>query len=106
MDVWSKNFSCSNQLGRGISKAILLFLAHWHVSSCFVPTHAHQQNGSGKQKHHHIIEVGLSLLAQSSMPLNFWDETFITAAYLINRLLSKVIQNDTPFERLFHQPPN
>jgi histone deacetylase 1/2 len=47
--------------------------------------------------------VGLSLLAQASMPLKFWDEAFITATYLINILPSKVINNTSPLERLFHK---
>ena len=51
----------------------------------------------------HIVEVGLSLLAHASMPLKFWDEAFITATYLINRLPSKIINNQTPLECLFHQ---
>jgi hypothetical protein len=41
-----------------------------------------------ESKHRHIVEVGLALLAHASMPLKFWDETFITATYLINRLSS------------------
>lgn len=40
------------------------------------------------------------------MPLKFWDEAFITATYLINRLPSKVIQFDTPLECLFHKKPD
>jgi hypothetical protein len=71
-----------------------------HHVSC---PYAHQQNGSTERKHRHIVEVGLSLLAHASMPLKFWDEAFITATYLINRLLSKVIDNQTPLERLLHQ---
>lgn len=74
-----------------------------HDVSC---PHAHQQNGSAERKHRHVIEVGLSILAHASMPLQFWDEAFITATYLINRLPSKVINNQTPFERLFHQNPD
>jgi hypothetical protein len=35
------------------------------------------------------------------MPLKFWDEAFLTAVYLINRLPSKVIHSQTPMERLF-----
>jgi histone deacetylase 1/2 len=69
-----------------------------HHVSC---PHAHQQNGSAERKHRHIVEVGLSLLAHALMPLKFWDEAFSTAVFLINRLPSKVIQNETPFERLF-----
>jgi histone deacetylase 1/2 len=37
-----------------------------HHVSC---PHAHQQNGSAERKHRHIVEVGLSLLANASMPL-------------------------------------
>jgi hypothetical protein len=68
--------------------------------------HAHQQNGSAEHKHWHIVEVGLTLLAQSSMPLKFWDEAFFTAVYLINRTPSKVIGYETPLERLFKTKPN
>lgn len=37
------------------------------------------------------------------MPLKFWDEAFATAVYLINRLPSKVIDNETPYARLLKQ---
>jgi histone deacetylase 1/2 len=47
-----------------------------HHVSC---PHAHQQNGSAERKHRHIVEVGLALLANASMPLKFWDEPFLTA---------------------------
>jgi histone deacetylase 1/2 len=69
-----------------------------HLVSC---PHAHQQNGAAERKHRHIVEVGLSLLAQSSMPLKYWDQAFLTATYLINRTPSKVIHNSTPLERLY-----
>jgi histone deacetylase 1/2 len=52
------------------------------------------------------VEVGLSLLAYAHMPLKFWDEAFLTATYLINRMPSKVINFDTPLERLFHTKPD
>ena len=74
-----------------------------HHVSC---PYAHQKNGSTERKHRHIVEVGLSLLAHASMPLKFWDEAFITATYIINRLPSKVINNETPLERLHHQKPD
>ena len=74
-----------------------------HHVSC---PHAHQQNGSAERKHRHIVEVGLALLANASMPLKFWDKAFLTATFLINLLPSKVINLDTPVERLLHTKPN
>ena len=74
-----------------------------HHVSC---PHAHQQNGSAERKHRHIVEVGLSLLAHASMPLKFWDEAFISAAYLINRVPSRTIGYRTPLELLFQQKPD
>ena len=74
-----------------------------HLVSC---PHAHQQNGVAERKHRHIVEVGLSLLSHASMPLKFWDEAFLATTYLINRTPSKVIDFQTPLERLFHEKPD
>jgi hypothetical protein len=40
------------------------------------------------------------------MPLKFWDEAFQTATYLINRLPSKIINDSSLLERLFHRTPD
>jgi hypothetical protein len=68
--------------------------------------HAHQQNGSSERKHRHIVENGLALVANASMPLKFWDEAFLTTTYLINLLPSRVINYKTPVELLFKEKPN
>jgi hypothetical protein len=68
--------------------------------------HAHQQNGAAERKHRHIVEVGLSFLAQAHMSLKYWDEAFLAATFLINRTPSKVINYSTPLERLFKVKPN
>jgi histone deacetylase 1/2 len=74
-----------------------------HHVSC---PHAHQQNGSAERKHRHIVEVGLSVLANASMPLKFWDEAFLTATFLINLLPTKVLNFATPTEKLLNITPN
>jgi histone deacetylase 1/2 len=74
-----------------------------HQVSC---PHAHQQNGSAGRKHRHIVEVGLALLANASMPLKFWDEAFLTTIFLINLLPSKVINFDTPTQRVLKETPD
>jgi transposase InsO family protein len=53
--------------------------------------HTSQQNGIAERKHRHILEVGLTLLAQSGLS-KFWAESFLTTTYLINRLPTPVLQ--------------
>jgi hypothetical protein len=74
-----------------------------HRVSC---PHTHQQNGLAKRKHRHIVETRLALLAHAFMPVKFWDEAFLTATYLINRMPTRVIDNKCPLERLFKTSPN
>ena len=74
-----------------------------HRVSC---PHAHQQNGAAERKHRHIVEVGLALLANASMPLKFWDQAFLTATYLINLLSSKVVNFEVPIIRLLGETPD
>jgi hypothetical protein len=40
------------------------------------------------------------------MPHKFWDEAFLTAAYLINILPSRVINYSTPAELLLREKPD
>jgi peptidoglycan hydrolase-like protein with peptidoglycan-binding domain len=40
------------------------------------------------------------------MPLKFWDETFVAATYLINRVPSKTIQYQAPLQHLYQVKPN
>lgn len=58
------------------------------------------------RKHRHIVETGLTLLAQTKMPLKFWDHAFLTATYLINRLASPTSNNQSPFLLLIFQFPD
>lgn len=74
-----------------------------HLVSC---PHTHQQNGSAECKHRHIVKIGLALLANASMPLEFWDEAFLTASFLINRLPLSVLNFVTPLEKLFSTKPD
>jgi histone deacetylase 1/2 len=68
--------------------------------------YTHQQNGAAERKHRHIVETRLSLLAHSCMPVRFWDEAFLTATFLINRLPTRVIDNASPMKCLSQSKPD
>ncbi|OMO89784.1 Integrase, catalytic core [Corchorus capsularis] len=73
-----------------------------HQLSC---PHTPQQNGVAERKHRHVVEKGLYLLSQSSLPSKFWVEAFQTSLYLINRLPTPVLGGKRPYVVLFGKPP-
>jgi hypothetical protein len=73
-----------------------------HLVSC---PYTHQQNGTAERKHRHVVEVGLALLSHASMPLKSWDESFQIVAFLINHLLTHVLNYASPIEKLFSTKP-
>uniref|UniRef100_A0A2N9EGE1 Integrase catalytic domain-containing protein n=1 Tax=Fagus sylvatica TaxID=28930 RepID=A0A2N9EGE1_FAGSY len=54
----------------------------------FTCPHISQQNGVAERKHRHIVDMGLTLMSQASLPLTFWPYAFSTSVFLINRLPS------------------
>lgn len=46
----------------------------------------------------------LTLPTHSSMPINFWDHSFIIVVYLINRLPTSVLLDyNSPYQALFNK---
>jgi transposase InsO family protein len=67
-----------------------------HRFSC---PHTSQQNNVAERKHRHVVDIGLALLAHSSLSIKYWVDAFLIAIYLINRLptptLSLLILNSS-----------
>ena len=82
------------------------FINESSIQHRFTCPHTHEQNGAIKRKHRHIVDMGLSMLSTTSLPMNFWGEAFLTASQIISVLPSSVIQGKTPHELLFHKKPD
>ncbi|KAA0052263.1 Retrovirus-related Pol polyprotein from transposon TNT 1-94 [Cucumis melo var. makuwa] len=68
--------------------------------------HTSQQNGRAERKHRHILDSVRALLLSASCPEKFWGVAALTSIYIINRLPSYVLQNISPFEKIYGTPPN
>nr|KYP34572.1 Retrovirus-related Pol polyprotein from transposon TNT 1-94 [Cajanus cajan] len=90
----------------GEFRSFTSYLAQHGIHHRIICPHTHHQNGVVECKHRHIVELGLTLLAQAQLSMSFWDYAFLTSVYLINRLPSSSIQQDVPFQKLFHQLPD
>ncbi|KAG8489153.1 hypothetical protein CXB51_017190 [Gossypium anomalum] len=53
-----------------------------------------------------IVETGLVLLAQASLPLSYWVDAFISTVYLMNLLPTKSLHGLSPMEKLFNKQPD
>lgn len=65
-----------------------------------------EQNGIVERKHRHLVEIGLTLLAQSKLSLSLCLEAFTTTMFLINRLPIVANGSVSPFQIMFNKWPN
>lgn len=64
-----------------------------------------QQNGRVERKHRHILNIARACLFQAQLPIDFWGESIMTAAHIINRTPSPILEGKTPYELLHGKSP-
>nr|GEU71995.1 hypothetical protein [Tanacetum cinerariifolium] len=64
------------------------------------------QNRVVERKNRTVIEAAKTMLADSLLPIPFWDEAVNTACYVQNRVLVTKPHNKTPYELLLGRSPS
>ena len=83
-----------------LDTSVQKYLHHYgiqHQTSC---TYTPQQNGLAERKNRQILEVVRASLFGMHMPRYYWGEAAKSAVYLINRTPSRVIDFQTPQQRM------
>ena len=74
-----------------------------HQTSCVGTP---QQNGISERKNRDLLEKTRAIMLQMNVPKAFWSYGALTAAYLINRLPSRVLDFKSPLEVLQDKIPD
>ncbi|PKU71759.1 Retrovirus-related Pol polyprotein from transposon TNT 1-94 [Dendrobium catenatum] len=91
--------------GEFIGNSFKSFLQQHGIQQQFSCPHTPEQNGLAERKHRHLLDLTRALLHASNLPHKFWADATSTAHYLINRLPSKSISLQIPFQRLHGKSP-
>jgi transposase InsO family protein len=55
-----------------------------------------EQNDIAERKNRIIVEMTRMMMNEKGLPLTFWAEATYTVVYLLNRCLTKMVENKTP----------
>ncbi|GKB17517.1 retrovirus-related pol polyprotein from transposon TNT 1-94 [Tanacetum coccineum] len=64
-----------------------------------------QSNGVVERKNRTLQEMGKTILNEQSLPQKFWCNAVDTSTYILNRILTRVILGNTPYEILRGRKP-
>lgn len=65
-----------------------------------------KENGTVENRRTRVVEKGLALLLQATLPSSFWIHSFRTVVFTINRLPSKVLNYVSPYQLLYEKMPD
>lgn len=83
--------------GEYMNRELQAFYESEGIKAQFTTPYSPQQNGVAERKNRSLQEMEICLLADANMTKLYWGEAVMTAAYLQNRLPSRVVKR-TPFE--------
>ena len=76
------------------------------IKSEFSIARTPQQNGVAERKNRTLIEAARTMLADSTLPIQFWAKAVSAACYILNRVSITKPQMKTPYELLMKRKPN
>lgn len=64
------------------------------------------QNGRVEKKHRHLLEISRAIRFHANLPKRFWGDCLHSATHFIIKFPTKVLGWKSPYQILFHKPPN
>ncbi|CAL8115745.1 unnamed protein product [Prunus armeniaca] len=95
--AWVKVFRTDNG-GEYVNNTLASFFCAQGIIHQTTTPFTPQQNGVSERKNRQLLEVARSLMLDMSVPHHLWGHAVLSAAYLINRTPSRVLDFKTPHD--------
>lgn len=82
------------------------FYAEEGIQHQLTAPYSPQQNGVSERRNRFVLEMTRCMLYEKNLPKKFWAEAASTAVYLQNRLLTRAVKDQTPFEAWYGFKPS
>ena len=92
--------------GGGEYKSLDSYLSLHGVQHLSTPPYTPERVALTERRHRHTFETAITLLHKASLPPQFWSFACYHTVYLINRLQTSHLDNQSPFQRLLKKSPD
>ena len=96
----------SDNGGEFTSRMLEEFLTKEGIKHQLTVPYTPQHNGVSERRNRTLVEMARCLMYEKKLPLKFWAEAVNTSAYLLNRMVTKILGDKTPFEYWYGLKPN
>lgn len=91
--------------GEFCSKIFTNYCEEMGIIRHFTAPYSPQQNGVVERRNRTVVAMGRSLLKERNLPTYMWGEAVRYAVYLLNRLPTKAVLGETPYEAWSKKKP-
>lgn len=92
--------------GEFMSKEFVSYCEDHGITRHFTAPYTPQQNGVVERRNRTVVEMGRSYLKQMKMPSVMWAEAIRHAVYVLNRLPTRALSGQTPYEAWMGYKPD
>ena len=97
----------SDRGGEYTSKAMTEYLLSQGIAQQLTTAYSPEQNGVAERMNRTLCEAARAMLFNAKLPKQYWAEAVSTAAYIKNRLPTRVLKDEiTPYQKWYGRKPN
>lgn len=92
--------------GEFSSKEFVTYCEEEGITRHYTAPYSPQQNGIVERRNRTVVEMARSFLKEMNLPAEMWGEAVRHSVYVLNRLPTRALSGQTPYEAWTERKPN